>query len=403
MEKKDAKLSVTLFGGFIVTYDGKTISSLSARADSMWRLFRYLLAHSGKYVSSDTLIDILFHKEEIANPRKSLQNLIYRLRKILPETDEYGQPYILSKHRIYGWNDQANIYVDAFEFQELADKIKSGAVGAELDAAGRRILELYTGDYMEDLALEGWVENLSVQYKNQYFDSMNSFVSMLYEQGKYQDVVEVCTAVLKINMFEEHFHAMMINAMLAQGSRYSALTHYRSITTLLQKELEVEPSEELRAAGRSINAISQPMRPDISMVIDDLRAASAASGPMFCEMDVFRQIFQLYERMNRREDFPSMLVMYTIVVQHRTMSDQEMFRIMAALKRACMISLRRSDVVTQHSNTQLLIMLPSANEVSISIVLMRIQQKFTQLCLEEGVALTTQVRSLIIPKVEGLK
>ncbi|MDL2217552.1 winged helix-turn-helix domain-containing protein [Christensenellaceae bacterium OttesenSCG-928-M15] len=366
----------------------------------MWRLFRYLVAHSGKHIPSDTLIDILWSDEDIANPRKSLQNLVYRLRKVLPETDVHGEPYILSKHRTYAWNEKSEIYVDAFEFLELVESIKSGIAGAELEKTAYRILELYTGDYMEDISSESWVENLSVQYRNQYFDCMNTFVSLLYEQGKYPEIIEVCTSVLKINMFEEHFHAMMINAMLAQGSRYSALTHYRSITTLLQKELEIEPSEELRAAGRSINAVNQPMRPDISMVIDDLRAASAAAGPMFCEMDVFRQIFQLYERMNRRDEFPSMLVMYTIVAQNRTLSDQEMFRVMAALKRACMISLRRSDVVTQHSNTQLLMMLPSANEVSISIVLMRIQQKFTQLCLEDGVSITTQVRSLIIPKVE---
>ncbi len=67
---------------------------------------------------------------------------------------------------------------------------------------------------------------------------------------------------------------------------------------------------------------------------------------------------------------------------------------MAALKRACMLSLRKSDVMTQHSNTQLLLLLPSASEVNVSIVLMRIQQKFSQLCLETGVTLTTQVRSI---------
>ena len=111
-------------------------------------------------------------------------------------------------------------------------------------------------------------------------------------------------------------------------------------------------------------------------------------------MDVFRQVFQLHERRNRREAFPCMLVMYTIVAHSRELSDQEMFQVMASLKRSCMLSLRKCDVITQHSNTQLLLLLPSASELNISVILMRIQSKFSQLCLESGVNLTTQVRSI---------
>lgn len=394
MSQPEAKLTVKLFGGFLVEYDGTVLSNLSPRADSLWMLFRFFLVNRGKFITSDALIDMLWQEDDVVNPRKALQNLIYRLRKQLPETDENNCPYILSQHRTYGWNSEAAVYVDAFEFDQLATRIKSGLGNDELKAAGQRLMELYSGDFMEDIADEKWVESLTSYYRRQYFDCINSYVTMLYEQRHFNEVIDVCSSALQHNMFKEHYHAMMIYAMLAQGNRYGALTHYKSITSLLSKELDVQPSEELKAAGRSINSISQPQRPDISMVLDDLRSAAAAAGPMYCEMDVFRQIFQLHERRNRREQFPCMLVMYTIVAHSRELSDQEMFQVMAALKRGCILSLRKSDVMTQHSNTQLLLLLPSASEVNVSIVLMRIQQKFSQLCLESGVTLTTQVRSI---------
>lgn len=394
MTNSNSKLSVKLFGGFLVEYDGNILSNLSPRADSLWMLFRFFLANRSKFITSDTLIDMLWQEDDVVNPRKALQNLIYRLRKQLPETDENGQPYILSQHRTYGWNVEAAVYVDAFEFEQLAVRIKNGLPEDVLKTAGQRLMELYTGDFMEDISDEKWVETLTSYYRRQYFDCVNNYVTMLYEQRQFNEVIDVCSAALQHNMFEEHYHALMIYAMLAQGNRYGALTHYKSITSLLSKELDVQPSEELKAAGRSINATNQPQRPDISMVLDDLRSAAAAAGPMYCEMDVFRQIFQLHERKNRREQFSCMLVMYTIVAHSRELTDQEMFQVMAALKRACMLSLRKSDVLTQHSNTQLLLLLPTASEVNISIVLMRIQQKFTQLCLEGGVTLTTQVRSI---------
>ncbi len=394
MAATPAKLSIKLFGGFFVEHDGMMLSSLSPRADSLWMLFRFFLANRGKFITSEALIDMLWQEDDVVNPRKALQNLIYRLRKQLPETDEYGQPYILSQHRTYGWNSEAAVNVDAFEFDKLTSLVKSGLPDDELKSACQRIMELYTGDYMEDIADEKWVETLTSYYRRQYFSCINCYISMLYEQHLYNEVIDVCSAALQHNMFEEHYHAMMIHAMLASGNRYGAMSHYKSITALLSKELDVQPSEELKAAGHSISATAQPQRPDIGMVLDDLRSAAAAAGPMLCEADVFRQIFQLHERKNRREQVACMLVMYTIVAHSRELSDQEMFQVMAALKRACVLSLRKSDVLTQHSNTQLLILLPNATEINISIVLMRIQQKFTQLCLESGVTLTTQVRSI---------
>lgn len=398
MESTPAKLSIKLFGGFSVEYDGMMLSSLSPRADSLWMLFRFFLANRGKFITSETLIDMLWQEDEVVNPRKALQNLIYRLRKQLPETDEYGQPYIISQHRTYGWNMDAAVNVDAFEFDKLATLIKSGLPDDELKAACQRIMELYTGDYMADIADEKWVETLTSYYRRQYFSCINSYINLLYEQHLYNEVIDVCSAALQHNMFEEHYHAMMIHAMLASGNRYGAMSHYKSITALLSKELDVEPSEELKAAGQSISATTQPQRPDIGMVLDDLRSAAAAAGPMLCEADVFRQIFQLHERRNRREQIPCMLVMYTIVAHSRELSDQEMFQVMAALKRACVLSLRKSDVLTQHSNTQLLLLLPNATEINISVVLLRIQQKFAQLCPESGVTLTTQVRSIQPPR-----
>ncbi len=394
MAGDSAKLSVKLFGGFLVEYGGTMLSTLSPRADSLWMLFRFFIANRGKFITSETLIDMLWQEDDVVNPRKALQNLIYRLRKQLPETDEHGQPYILSQHRTYGWNAEAAVNVDAFEFDKLASLVKSGLPDDELKLACERMMELYTGDYMEDISDEKWVETLTSYYRRQYFSCMNSYINMLYDQHLYNEVIDVCAAALQHNMFEEHYHAMMIHAMLANGNRYGAMSHYKSITALLSKELDVQPSEELKAAGRSISTTSQPQRPDIGMVLDDLRSAAAAAGPMLCEADVFRQIFQLYERKNRREQVACMLVMYTIVAQSRELSDQEMFQVMSALKRSCMLSLRKSDVLTQHSNTQLLMILPNATEINISIVLMRIQQKFTQLCLENGVTLTTQVRSI---------
>jgi len=398
MPANNAKLCVKLFGGFLVEYDGTVLSSISPRADSLWMLFRFFLVNRGKFITSETLIDMLWQEDDVVNPRKALQNLIYRLRKLLPETDEYGQPYILSQHRTYGWNTEAAVYVDAFEFDKLAVSVKSGLPDDELKLCCQRVMELYTGDFMDDIADQKWVETLTSYYRRQYFACINSYINMLNEQHLYNEVIDICSSALQHNMFEEHYHAVMIHAMLANGNRYGAMAHYKSITSLLSKELDVQPSEELKAAGRSINTTTQPQRPDIGMVLDDLRSAAAAAGPMLCETDVFRQIFQLHERKSRREQTACMLVMYTIVAHSRELSDQEMFQVMAALKRACMLSLRKSDVVTQHSNTQLLLLLPNVTEVSISVVLMRIQQKFTQLCLENGVTLTTQVRSIQQPR-----
>lgn len=390
-----SELRVQLLGGFSVEYAGEELNRLLPRAHTLWKLFRYLLVNAGKAATTENLIDVLWAEGETDNPRKALQNLMYRLRKILPPADDSGKEYILTQQRTYSWNPQAAVKVDAWEFDALAKRAR----GRDLSDAERCKLAgeacaLYTGDCMEDLLDNKWAESLASYYRRQYFECTNVQLEVYQQAGRYGDVVDLCAKVLENNMFEEHYHAALIRAMLAQGNRYGALAHYRSITSTLLKELDVEPSEELYAAGRSIYEGGIRMETDLGTVIDDLRAAAGASGPMVCEQDIFRYLFQFYERKIRRDGTSCVMVMYTLRADKRSLRDDEAFQILVALKRACILSLRRSDVVTQQSNAQLLLLLPGATEESAKLVLARIQQRFRLLCHNENVHVNAQLRSL---------
>ncbi len=393
---KKQVLQVKLLGGFAVEYEGQELSTVSPRAQSLWKLFRFLLMNRGKAMTSEALIDLLWAEVEVENPRKALQNLIYRLRKLLPEKDQNGQEYILSQHRTYGWNAEAEVEVDAFRFLEAAMEGKSEKLTDEERCAKcKEAIALYTGELMEDLQEEKWVENLTSYYRRQYFECVNVLLDALQQMRKFDEVVNLCTKVLQTNVFEEHYHAVLIRAMLAQGNRYGALTHYRSITSLLMRELDVEPSEELLAAGRSIYAGGIRLQPDLGMVLDDLRSAAATSGPMICESDIFRYMFQFHERKIRRDMSPCMMVMCTIQSKGRSLTDEEMFQAMTALKRACVLTLRRSDVLTQQSNSQILLLLPGATEDNVKIILERILQKYALLCHNPVAVIAIQERSML--------
>lgn len=398
MSTSKKRLSIRLLGGFLVEYNGQVLSDISPRAQSIWLLFRYLLANKGRFVSSDALIDLLWGEDKkIVNPQKALQNLIYRLRKLLPPSDANGQEYILYSHRAYGWNMDAEVYVDAFAFDRLIDELKSLNLSEDAQKGRcQQALSLYTGDFLEDIAVEEWVEGFASYYRRQYFDCVNIYLDLLTHQRQLNEIIDVCTRALQHNIFEEHYHAALIKAMLAQGNRYGALSHYESITALLMKELGVQPSDELISAGKGIYSTNLRMQSDISVVLDDLcsTSKSAITGPLYCDMDVFRQIFHLHMRTAQRSQEPCMLLLLTIMGQNRTLADDEMLEVLTILKRACILSLRKSDVMAQHSNSQILLLLPRASEDHIEQILARIQQQFSLLYSGKNAVLTSQARPI---------
>ena len=73
----------------------------------------------GKTVSATELTDIVFAEQEYENPVKAVNNLIYRLRKMIDGNEATG--YIRRTGDGYSWNMTAAFTLDIMNFERFAD------------------------------------------------------------------------------------------------------------------------------------------------------------------------------------------------------------------------------------------------------------------------------------------
>ena len=79
------ELTVTMFGGFEVTYGETAVIPRDARNSKVVQLFQYLLCRRGSMIPQGELIEVLLGEADCANPLAVLKNIVYRLRKLLGE------------------------------------------------------------------------------------------------------------------------------------------------------------------------------------------------------------------------------------------------------------------------------------------------------------------------------
>ena len=123
MEKE--KLFVKMLGDFSVSYNGKNISLGRNLAAKTVQLFQMLMLNPEHRVSKEKIIQDFYKYGDFSNRNNSLNNVIYRLRKILSEAGVPGETYISVENGVCVWDSPAVPEVDALKFAGLVETCKN--------------------------------------------------------------------------------------------------------------------------------------------------------------------------------------------------------------------------------------------------------------------------------------
>lgn len=248
----DASLGIYCLGAFRVFHDGVLIeewSSLKGLA-----VFKYLVAHHGRKVTRETLMDVFWPEADAVAARRNLHQAIYSLRKALREHGGDRQ-YILSHENCYEFNPAVALWVDAEEFESHLRNARRCESAARLEDAMREygVAEsLYQGRFMEDDLYADWAESQR-QYLEQAYLEIASHLSTLYfERGAPTAAVTLCQKVLNVDPCYENAHRQLMQCYLAQGQRYLAVRQFHLCDAALRSRSGLTPSEETIALYRRI-------------------------------------------------------------------------------------------------------------------------------------------------------
>ncbi len=273
-------LQLNLLGTINVSIDEDQILDLSVRKEAA--LLAYLATEHTHAHTRDSLVGLLWPNSPTDKARLSLRVNLSNLKRRLAA---------LGVHTL--------LRVTPFEVQLMADGCRLDTVefsrclrSGERHEHGRdelcdrcapeaaRAVALYRGPFLEGFYLdqcqlfEEWLFMQRERFWVQMVDALEKLAAYYLRRGENEQVLAYARRLLELDPLRELAHQQIIQIHMAQGDRASALRQYERCRAVLQSELGITPSPELRSLHEQLLLAPLPRAAQPSLPADIGRTPS---------------------------------------------------------------------------------------------------------------------------------
>lgn len=176
---EDHALHVKMFGGFDMTYLGKSLLGKKSGESQFVYMMQILLHSKEKGVSREVLEEILFGDRDVENVHHAMQSVVYNAKKKLEKMGLPKTNYIRMEKGNFYWTDDIPVVEDAAVFDELyvkaeTEENKEEKLDLYLDACHQ-----YGGEFLATQTSVLWVASEARRYKNQFTLCVEKAAEML--------------------------------------------------------------------------------------------------------------------------------------------------------------------------------------------------------------------------------
>lgn len=371
------EIKITMFGSFSITVGDKKIDETCRRSKNMWTLLEYIITFRGKEIQQNELIDLLY--DDSSNPASALKTQLCRLREVLDELSlSCGKEMIVNCPGGYTWNTKLDCYIDADEFEKLCNE----AFHSNSDYRSRvdlilRATKLYKGDFLPSQSSESWAVPVVSYYHSMYIKAIYLALDLLFEHGEYAEVISLCRSALIIDQYDEYIYTMKIKALSEQGDKKSARELYHRAVDIFYNKLGVNPSEEFLQLYKETVYDCHDMALDFDRITTLLNEDSDVVGAFYCEYEFFKYIYKLEKKASSRDGRTVHLCVLSVTDENGgELGSKKLSTVMDKLIDCITFSLRSSDVFTRVSLSQYAVLIASATEENINMIMKRITKRF---------------------------
>lgn len=207
-----------------------------------------LLAYHGRPLAASKLAETLWpHGGD--KVKTNLHTTVSRVRKALRQAAGEEIAPLQSDGDFYLLNPDLSTWCDVHEFEKLARVATMGSAEGSLsqnkEQAALKALSLYQGDFLEGV-WEDWTFQPRTNLAETWF-SVQIRLSEHYQAEKNHKAAENCyLEMLGRDACREEAHMGLIRSHLAQGRKDQAVGAYHQYVEVLKRELNVEPSPEVK-------------------------------------------------------------------------------------------------------------------------------------------------------------
>jgi DNA-binding SARP family transcriptional activator len=233
-------LFATFFGGFTVYRDRRRLSIGSSRP--VCELGTYLMAHAGKSVARDALMDLLWPEVDPARAAHRLHVAVSDLRRIVDE------PGLASLVRLQDDSYQiaaCSVATDCELFEQHYQRAKRHLSHGDDEAATsafQAALQLYAGEFLADHPYLDWAAQKRAHFAERQLSALTALCERAAHRRDFHAVEDYARAILAVDNLREQAHRHLMRAHYYLGQRASAIRQYRACAADLERELGAAPS-----------------------------------------------------------------------------------------------------------------------------------------------------------------
>lgn len=382
-----------LLGDFSLACADAAVGDGNSRSHKVKSLLAYLVYNRDRMVSIDELIRILGNDRRDSAPIAALRTTLYRVRRAIEPIEQLaGAPLVVTQNGMYGWNPRVPVELDTARLEKLC-------LGEAPEGPGRvdyyqSILELYRGDFLQNLASEHWVEPLAEHYRSLYLSAVQRAAPVFMEEGLLRETVDHCWRAISLSPYCEPLYRWLMRARSALGDSRGAAEVYEQLRTLLYKDLGVMPEEETQQVYQQIllDAGGGALTPD--SIRGQLQEHEPPAGALMCDYTSFKLFYQAEARAAaRRGDAIHIGVLSVLSRNGKPLSAHSLSRAMGQLHSQICKSLRTGDIASCCSSSQYILMLVQANYENSRLVCERVVRDF----LREHPRSPIRIQSVVFP------
>ncbi len=222
-----------MFGPMVVEVNGKPLRALVSRR-GMW-LLAILTLRANREVARDWLSGCLWPDSEQSQALSNLRRVLTDLRSALGDAaNRLSSP----TSRTLQFNLQPDD-ADVLAFDRCVSH--QGADIAELEHA----VSLYNAPLLED-CYEPWAARDQAIRRESYLTVLDRLVTASSRAGSLADVIRYLRLALAAEPMRESFAAQLMQALADNGDMAAAGEVFRKLRVQLMREMNTEPSSELR-------------------------------------------------------------------------------------------------------------------------------------------------------------
>lgn len=255
------RFDICLFGSCLFKQEDNI--PLRFQTNKSLALFVYLICESNQAHYRDSLADLFWPEYSEVASRACLRQSLHRIRKTLATIQPPPLSLLTSLNTIQ-LTGAGDLWLDTAEFENLNVLCEDHACGSQILCADcvdrmRRMVDLYQGDFLAGFSLpdaprfDWWL----FSKRNSYLDQILFVLTRLAEYSEgcadYTQAMRYCQKQIELDAAREPAHLRYMRLLAITGQRSKALHHYEICCQILQQDLGIEPSVELKNLYQQIH------------------------------------------------------------------------------------------------------------------------------------------------------